>query len=196
MGFKIASSGSIKTRNLGAPASLRVAHLQNEVGAKYSFLSYEISYERCSEFLFEFLGLYFVGLSRQISQQKKQRKFTDKLLQGAQGQAILVQVWEVLWHPKGYQNQWMSKWQVLVTFKTRNFGAPAILEHLWVFPRCPGGGVWGWSQVGGGVWGRVQVGGRGWVSCRKRGKRGMGSLRKRLSKPPCSKLPFFLPESL
>ena len=36
-------------------------------------------------------------------------------------------------HTKAYQNRWVSKWQDLVlgTFKTRNFGAPAILVHIW-----------------------------------------------------------------
>ena len=31
-------------------------------------------------------------------------------------------------HPKRYQNRWFSKWQVLGTFKTRNFGAPAVFQ--------------------------------------------------------------------
>ena len=48
--------------------------------------------------------------------------------------AILVPVWVVLWHPKGYQNRWFSEWHDLGTFKTRNFGAPAILVPVWVFP--------------------------------------------------------------
>ena len=47
--------------------------------------------------------------------------------------AILVPVWVVLWHPKEYQNRWFSKWQVLGTLKTRNFGT-AILVPVWVFP--------------------------------------------------------------
>ena len=33
---------------------------------------------------------------------------------------------------KGYQNRWFSKWQVLGTFKTSNFGAPANLVHVCV----------------------------------------------------------------
>ena len=40
---------------------------------------------------------------------------------------IWVLVWVVLWHPKGYQNRWFSKWQVLGTCKARNFGAQAVL---------------------------------------------------------------------
>ena len=31
-------------------------------------------------------------------------------------------VWVVLWHPKGYQNRWLLKWQVLGIFKISNFG--------------------------------------------------------------------------
>ena len=56
--------------------------------------------------------------------------------------AILVPVWVVLWHPKGYQNRWFSKWQVLGTFRICNFGAPAILvsvgcfRSLHVVPLC------------------------------------------------------------
>ena len=36
--------------------------------------------------------------------------------------AILVQVWVVLWHPKGHQNRLFSKWQVVGIFSTSNFG--------------------------------------------------------------------------
>ena len=44
--------------------------------------------------------------------------------------AILLPVWVVLLHLKGYQNRWFSKWQALGTFKARSFGAPAATSNF------------------------------------------------------------------
>ena len=66
--------------------------------------------------------------------------FQNGKFRGLSKLAILAQqknmghVWVVLCHPKGYQNRWFSGQHVLGTFKTRTFGAPAIVVYSWVFP--------------------------------------------------------------